>query len=427
MRGDREAPAAARILRSATRLDTSAPAPPPPPAARRPPGGSTRADRRTRRPPRPRAGRVVGRLGRRRAPVRGGRDRCAASPCSAGASPTARTGPRGRALAIGLVGYGSVSLAAAPHLHQGMKSFTPSAALLWLTFYPFVIACVVLLARSRAARFDAGLVVDGLIGGVTFAAVVAEVGPAAAARPHPPAGARHRRRRDLGRLRPGGARRDGGMRGPGRVARTARAAGCSSPEAVVLAAADAALALPRHRGGRRPARRLAPDARPGRGGADGDRGDRALGRRRAPRPAGPVVGFTAVFALIAVTLQALDLVGAANQVATVLSVLVLLAVAMRVSLSFRRLRESEQLRDALRRRRGAAAAGAEPDAARRGRRAGADRRGAARRHRPGAHRDAALARPPAALGRARRARGGRRGSAAGRATRSRSPWSAPAG
>ncbi len=60
-----------------------------------------------------------------------------------------------------------------------------------------------------------------------------------------------------------------------------------------------------------------------------------------------MVGFTAVFALIAVTLQALDLINAANQVAMVLSVLVLLAVAVRVSLSFRRLRESEQLRTAL--------------------------------------------------------------------------------
>ena len=54
-----------------------------------------------------------------------------------------------------------------------------------------------------------------------------------------------------------------------------------------------------------------------------------------------------MFALIAVTLQALDLIHAANPVAMVLSVLVLLAVAMRVSLSFRSLRESEQLRVAL--------------------------------------------------------------------------------
>jgi signal transduction histidine kinase len=69
--------------------------------------------------------------------------------------------------------------------------------------------------------------------------------------------------------------------------------------------------------------------------------------RAHPTPARPVVGFTAVFALIAVSLQALDLIHAANPVAMVLSVLVLLAVAVRVSLSFRSLRESEQLRVAL--------------------------------------------------------------------------------
>ena len=80
------------------------------------------------------------------------------------------------ALGIGLAGYGTVTIVAAPRLGHGMASVTPSAAALWLAFYPFVIACVVLLARSRADRFDAGLVVDGLIGGVTLAAVAAEVG-----------------------------------------------------------------------------------------------------------------------------------------------------------------------------------------------------------------------------------------------------------
>jgi signal transduction histidine kinase len=249
------------------------------------------------------------------------------------------------ALAIGLIGYGSVSLAAAPHLHQGMASFTPSAALLWLTFYPFVIACVVLLARSRSARFDAGLVVDGLIGGVTLAAVVAEVG-----------------------LRPLLAHTHQQVRGiavdgiwvASDLAVLGVMAGCAALAAsrgqrerrllftggIVLAAADllslyhgtaAVAGLP---GGWR--QTLVPLAATLMATA-------AIVPSGAPRatPGRPVVGFTAVFALIAVTLQALNLVNAANQVATALSVLVLLAVAMRVSLSFRRLRESEQLRDAL--------------------------------------------------------------------------------
>jgi signal transduction histidine kinase len=249
------------------------------------------------------------------------------------------------ALAIGLVGYGSVALAAAPHLHQGMASFTPSAALLWLTFYPFVIACVVLLARSRSARFDAGLVVDGLIGGVTLAAVVAEVG-----------------------LRPLLAHTHQQVRGiavdgiwvASDLAVLGVMAGCAALAAsrgqrerwllftggVVLAAADMlslyhgtaeVAGLP---GGWR--QTLVPLAATLMATA-------AIVPSGAPRatPGRPVVGFTAVFALIAVTLQALNLVGAANQVATALSVLVLLAVALRVSLSFRRLRESEQLRDAL--------------------------------------------------------------------------------
>ncbi len=66
-----------------------------------------------------------------------------------------------------------------------------------------------------------------------------------------------------------------------------------------------------------------------------------------PRPPGPWSGSPPLFALIAVALQALNLIDAANPVAMVLSVLVLLAVTIRVSLSFRRLRESEQLRVAL--------------------------------------------------------------------------------
>jgi signal transduction histidine kinase len=249
------------------------------------------------------------------------------------------------ALGIGLVGYGSVSIAAAPRLHEGMASFTPSATLLWLTFYPFVIACVVLLARSRAARFDAGLVVDGLIGGVTLAAVAAEVGL--------------RPLLDHTHLRLGGVAVDG-IWVASDLAVLGVMAGCAALAAsrgqrerwllfaggVVLAAADllslyhgtaAVSGLP---GGWR--QTLVPVAATLMATA-------AIVPSGEPRatPARPVVGFTAVFALVAVTLQALDLINAANQVAMVLSVLVLLAVAVRVSLSFRRLRESEQLRAAL--------------------------------------------------------------------------------
>ena len=249
------------------------------------------------------------------------------------------------ALAVGLVGYGAVSIAAAPRLHQGMASFTPSAGLLWLTFYPFLIACVVLLARSRAARFDAGLVVDGLIGGVTLAAVAAEVG-----------------------LRPLLAHTHQQVRGiavdgiwvASDLALLGVMAGCAALAAsrgqrerwllfaggVVLVAADAlslyhgTAAVAGLPGGWR--QTLVPLAAALMATA-------AIVPSGQPRatPARPVVGFTAVFALIAVTLQALDLINAANQVAMVLSVLVLLAVAVRVSLSFRRLRESEQLRTAL--------------------------------------------------------------------------------
>jgi signal transduction histidine kinase len=248
-------------------------------------------------------------------------------------------------LGIGLVGYGSVSIAAAPRLHQGMASFTPSAGMLWLTFYPFVIACVVLLARSRAARFDAGLVVDGLIGGVTLAAVAAEVG-----------------------LRPLLAHTHQQLRGiavdgiwvASDLALLGVMAGCAALAAsrgqrerwllfgggVVLVAADAlslyhgTAAVAGLPGGWR--QTLVPLAAALMATA-------AIVPSGEPRatPARPVVGFTAVFALIAVTLQALDLINAANQVAMVLSVFVLLAVAVRVSLSFRRLRESEQLRAAL--------------------------------------------------------------------------------
>ncbi len=249
------------------------------------------------------------------------------------------------ALAVGLIGYGTVALAAAPRLHQGMASFTPSAGLLWLTFYPFLIACVVLLARSRAARFDAGLVVDGLIGGVTVAAVGAEVG-----------------------LRPLLAHTHQQVQGiavdgiwvASDLALLGVMAGCAALAAsrgqrerwllfgggLVLVTADAlslyhgTAAVAGLPGGWR--QTLVPLAAALMATA-------AIVPSGAPRatPARPVVGFTAVFALIAVTLQALDLINAANQVATVLSVLVLLAVAVRVSLSFRRLRESEQLRTAL--------------------------------------------------------------------------------
>ena len=249
------------------------------------------------------------------------------------------------ALGIGLAGYGTVSIAAAPHLQHGMRSFTPSAAILWLTFYPFLIACVVLLARSRAARFDAGLVVDGLIGGVTLAAVAAEIG--------------------LGPLLHHTHTRLAGVAVDGvwlasdlallgiMTGCTALAASRGQRErwllfagAAVLAAADAlslyhstaaVVGLP---GGWRQA--LVPLAAVLMATA-------AIvpsGHAR-PTPARPVVGFTAVFALIAVSLQALDLIHPVNPVAMVLSVLVLLAVAARVSLSFRSLRESEQLRVAL--------------------------------------------------------------------------------
>jgi signal transduction histidine kinase len=249
------------------------------------------------------------------------------------------------ALGIGLSGYGTVSIAAAPQLQHGMASFTPSAAILWLTFYPFLIACVVLLARSRAARFDAGLVVDGLIGGVTLAAVAAEIG--------------------LGPLlhhthvRLAGVAVDGVWLASD-LAVLGIMAGCAAlaasrgqrerwllfAGAAVLAAADAlslyhstasVAGLP---GGWRQA--LVPLAAVLMATAAIVPSGKAH-----PTPARPVVGFTAVFALIAVSLQALDLIHDVNPVAMVLSVLVLLAVAVRVSLSFRSLRESEQLRVAL--------------------------------------------------------------------------------
>jgi signal transduction histidine kinase len=249
------------------------------------------------------------------------------------------------ALGIGLVSYGSVSIAAAPRLHQGMASLTPSSALLWLTFYPFVIACVVLLARSRAARFDAGLVVDGLIGGVTLAAVAAEVGL------KPLLHHTH--------LRLSGVAVDG-IWVASDLALLGVMAGCAAlaasrgqrerwllfAGAAVLTAADtlslyhATAAVAGLPGGWR--QTLVPLAAALMASA-------AVVPSGSPRPtpARPVVGFTAVFALIAVALQALDLINATNQVAMVLSVFVLLAVAVRVSLSFRRLRESEQLRVAL--------------------------------------------------------------------------------
>jgi signal transduction histidine kinase len=249
------------------------------------------------------------------------------------------------ALGIGLVGYGAVSIAAAPHLHHGMASFTPSAAILWMTFYPFLIACVVLLARSRAARFDVGLVVDGLIGGVTVAAVAAEIG----LRP-----LLHHTHMRLAGVAVDGVWVASDLAVLGVMAGCAALAASRGRRerwllfagAAVLTAADvlslyhstaSVVGLP---GGWRQA--LVPVAAVLMATA-------AIipsGRPR-PSPARPVVGFTAVFALIAVSLQALDLIHAANPVAMVLSVLVLLAVAVRVSLSFRSLRESEQLRVAL--------------------------------------------------------------------------------
>ncbi len=249
------------------------------------------------------------------------------------------------ALGIGLAGYGTVSVIAAPRLHHGLASFTPAAGLLWLSFYPFVIACVVLLARSRAARFDAGLVVDGLIGGVTVAAVAAEIGL------RPLLAHDH--------LRLAGVAVDG-IWVASDLALLGIMAGCAAMAAargrrerwllfaggVVLVAADvlslyhATASMAGLPGGWR--QTLVPVAAALMATAaivpSGD---------ARPTPARPVVGSTAVFALIAVTLQALDLIHEANPVAMVLSVLVLLAVALRVTLSFRRLRESEQLRVAL--------------------------------------------------------------------------------
>ena len=249
------------------------------------------------------------------------------------------------ALGIGLAGYGTVTIVAAPRLGHGMASVTPSAAALWLAFYPFVIACVVLLARSRADRFDAGLVVDGLIGGVTLAAVAAEVGlrPLLDHTHQPLAGIAVDGiwiASDLALL--------GVMAGCAALAtsRGQRERWLLFAGGLVLAAGDALslyhgtaamVGLP---GG--PRQTLVPVAAALLAMA-------AIVPSGAPRPtpARPVVGFTAVFALIAVALQALNLIDAANPVAMVLSVLVLLAVTIRVSLSFRRLRESEQLRVAL--------------------------------------------------------------------------------
>ena len=249
------------------------------------------------------------------------------------------------ALGIGLIGYGTVSVVAAPHLQHGMASFTPSAALLWLTFYPFLIACVVLLARSRADRFDAGLVVDGLIGGVTLAAVAAEIGLKPLL---------HHTHMRLGGVAVDGVWLASDLAVLGIMAGCAALAASRGQRerwllfagAAVLAAADALslyhstatiAGLP---GGWR--QTLVPVAAVLMATA----AIVPTGRAR-PTPARPVVGFTAVFALIAVTLQALDLIHATNPVAMALSVLVLLGVAMRVSLSFRSLRESEQLRVAL--------------------------------------------------------------------------------
>jgi signal transduction histidine kinase len=248
-------------------------------------------------------------------------------------------------LGIGLMGYGAVAIAAAPRLHHGLGSFTPSAAAMWLSFYPFAVACVVLLARNRADRFDAGLVVDGLIGGVTLAAVGAEIGL------RPLLVHNH--------LRLAGVAVDG-IWVTSDLALIGIMAGCAAMAAsrghrerwllfaggAVLAAADALSlyhatafmgGLP---GGWR--QTLVPIAAVLMASA-------AIVPAGAPRqtPARPVVGVTAIFALIAVTVQALDLIHEANPVAMVLSLMVLLAVALRVTLSFRRLRESEQLRVAL--------------------------------------------------------------------------------
>jgi len=246
------------------------------------------------------------------------------------------------ALGTGLAGYGTVTILAAPRLGHGMASVTPSAAALWLAFYPFVIACVILLARSRADRFDAGLIVDGLIGGITLAAVAAEVG----LRPLLDHTGQHL----------AGIAVDG-IWIASDLALLGVMAGCAALAAsrghrerwllfaggIVLVAGDALslyhgtagmVGLP---GG--PRQTLVPVA----AALLAIAGIVPSGRPR-PTPARPVVGFTAVFALIAVALQALNLIDAANPVAMVLSVLVLLAVTIRVSLSFRRLRESEQLR-----------------------------------------------------------------------------------
>jgi signal transduction histidine kinase len=248
-------------------------------------------------------------------------------------------------LGIGLMGYGAVAIAAEPRLHHGLASFTPSAGLLWLSFYPFVVGCVVLLARSRADRFDAGLVVDGLIGGVTLAAVGAEIGL------RPLLAHNH--------LRLAGVAVDG-IWITSDLALLGIMAGCAAMAAsrghrerwllfaggTVLTAADglslyhataSAGGLP---GGWR--QTLVPLAAVLMATA-------AIVPSGEPRqtPARPAVGVTAIFALIAVTVQALDLINEANPVAMVLSLMVLLAVALRVTLSFRRLRESEQLRVAL--------------------------------------------------------------------------------
>src|SRR4051794_30574035 len=249
------------------------------------------------------------------------------------------------ALAVGLAGYGTVTILAQPQLGAGLASVTPSAGALWLTFYPFVIACVVLLARSHADRFDAGLVVDGLIGGVTLAAVAAEVG----LRPL----LHHTHQRLAGIA-------VDGIWIASDLALLGVMAGCAALAAsrgqrerwllfaggVVLASGDAlslyhgTAAMAGLPGG--PRQTLVPVAAVLLAMA-------AIMPSGPPRatPARPVVGFTAVFTLIAVALQALNLIGAANRVAMVLSVLVLLAVTIRVSLSLRRLRESEQLRAAL--------------------------------------------------------------------------------
>jgi signal transduction histidine kinase len=249
------------------------------------------------------------------------------------------------ALGVGLVGSGSVAIAAAPRLHHDLGSFTPSAALLWLSFYPFLIACVILLARGRADRFDAGLVVDGLIGGVTVAAVAAEVGL------RPLLAHDHLRlagvavdgiwvASDLGLLGiMAGCAAMAASRGQ-RERRLLFAGGIVLTAADVLSLYHATASVAGLPGGWR--QTLAPVA----AALMATAAIVPSGEPR-PTPARPVVGVTAVFALIAVTLQALDLIRAANPVAMVLSLLVLLAVALRVTLSFRRLRESEQLRAAL--------------------------------------------------------------------------------